>query len=127
MSVHKIVSQQAHATVANCFFESALRDNRAFSYCERLTSIVIPDSVTSIGQWAFFYCEKLESVSIGKGVESIGYQAFHYCGRLASVTFKNPDGWMAGGSAFSAAELSDPATAAEYLRGKYCDYIWLRS
>ena len=88
---------------------------------------MIPDSVTSIGQWAFFYCEKLESVSIGKGVESIGNEAFSYCYRLASVTFKNPDGWMAGGSAFSAAELSDPVTAARYLRDKYCDYAWSRS
>ena len=39
MSVHKIVSQQAHATVANCFFESALRDNRAFAACYSLQTI----------------------------------------------------------------------------------------
>ena len=100
--------------------------NEAFCGCRSLTSIIIPDGVESIGNEVFSYCSSLESVSIGKGVESIGYQAFHYCGSLASVTFKNPDGWMAGGSAFSAAELSDPATAAEYLRDTYCDYIWSR-
>lgn len=80
-----------------------------------------------LSKGAFYKCSSLESVSIGKGVESIGNEAFSYCYRLTSVTFKNPDGWMAGGSAFSAAELSDPATAAEYLRYKYCDYIWSRS
>ena len=101
--------------------------NEAFCGCRSLTSIIIPDGVESIGNEVFSYCSSLESVSIGKGVESIGYQAFHYCGSLASVTFKNPDGWMANGSAFSAAELSNPATAAEYLRDKYCDYIWSRS
>ena len=102
--------------------------NEAFCGCRSLTSIIIPDGVESIGNEVFSYCSSLESVSIGKGVESIGYQAFHYCGSLASVTFKNPDGWMAGGvMLLSAAELSDPATAAEYLRDKYCDYIWSRS
>ena len=77
---------------------------------------------------AFYKCSSLANVSIGKGVESIGNEAFSYCYRLTSVTFKNPDGWMAGGvMLISAAELSDPATAAEYLRYKYCDYIWWRS
>ena len=99
----------------------------AFYGCSKLISIEIPDSVASIGDYAFFGCSSLENVSIGKGVESIGYQAFAGCSSLTSVTFKNPDGWMAGGSAFSAAELSDPATAAEYLSDKYCDCIWSRS
>ena len=99
-----------------------------FAECDNLKNIIIFDNVRKIDMGAFYKCSSLESVSIGKGVESIGYQAFHYCGSLTSVTFKNPDGWMAGGvMLISAAELSDPATAAEYLRDKYCDYIWSRS
>ena len=98
-----------------------------FAECDNLKNIIISDNVRKIDMGAFYKCSSLESVSIGKGVESIGYQAFAGCGSLTSVTFKNHDGWMAGGSAFSAAELSDPATAAEYLRDKYCDYIWSRS
>ena len=88
---------------------------------------MIPDGVTRIGDSAFSGCERLISIEIPDSVASIGYQAFHYCGSLTSVTFKNPDGWMANGTALSAAELSDPVTAAWYLRDKYCDYIWSRS
>ena len=99
----------------------------AFFNCIGLTSIVIPDSVTWIGDHAFSHCYSLASIVIPDSVTSIGYGAFSGCRSLTSVTFKNPDGWMAGGTALSAAELSDPATAAEYLRDKYCDYTWSRS
>lgn len=47
--------------------------------------IVIPDGVTSIGDWVLFGCD-LTSVSIGKGVTSIGEMEFSGCGSLASVT-----------------------------------------
>ncbi len=54
----------------------------AFEYCRGLTSIVIPDSVTSIGDRAFFYCTGLTSVTIGDSVTSIGYEAFEGCTNL---------------------------------------------
>ena len=59
MSVHKIVSQQAHATVANCFFESALRDNRAFGFCQNLEYVIIPKSCEYVGDYAFNGIENL--------------------------------------------------------------------
>ena len=89
MSVHKIVSQQAHATVANCFFESALRDNRAFRNCSDLASVTIPDSVTSIGNLAFFGCSGLTSVTIPVSVTSIGDYAFYYCESLTDIVIPN--------------------------------------
>lgn len=46
---------------------------------EELTSIVIPDNVTSIGKRAFRYCDKLMSATIGDGVISIGEGAFNEC------------------------------------------------
>ena len=58
----------------------------AFAYCSSLASVTIPDSVTSIGGWAFFYCWSLASVSIGNGVTSIGEGAFCDCYSLTSVT-----------------------------------------
>ena len=48
----------------------------AFGYCSMLTSITIPDNVTSIGDSAFRYCDGLTSVTIPDSVTSIGFGAF---------------------------------------------------
>ena len=60
---------------------------RAFYYCEGLTTITIPDSVTSIGKYAFSQCRSLTSVTIGAGVTSIGNGALYGCKSLDVVTF----------------------------------------
>ena len=61
----------------------------AFQSCSELRSIAIPDSVTSIGASAFDTCSSLESVVIGNGVTSIGNYAFYDCQNLTSVTIGN--------------------------------------
>ncbi len=61
----------------------------AFEYCRDLRSIVIPDSVTSIGRRAFSGCSALESISLPDGVTSIGYDAFGNCRSLTSITIPN--------------------------------------
>ncbi len=53
---------------------------RAFAECPGLTSVTIPDSVTSIDGYAFFCCSSLTSVRIGSGVISIGDDAFYSTG-----------------------------------------------
>ena len=58
----------------------------AFSYCTSLTSITIPDSVTSIGEQAFQNCTSLTSITIPDSVTSIGKYAFKYCTSLTSIT-----------------------------------------
>ncbi len=61
----------------------------AFSGCTGLTSITIPDSVTSIGSSAFSGCTGLTSITIPDSVTSIGSSAFSGCTGLASITIPN--------------------------------------
>ena len=57
----------------------------AFSGCTGLTSVSIPNSVTEIGDRAFYGCSGLTSVTIPNSVTSIGYSAFFGCSGLTSV------------------------------------------
>jgi hypothetical protein len=58
----------------------------AFYYCSSLTSITLPEGVTSIGDYAFNYCRSLTSITLPEGVTSIGDYAFYCCSSLTSVT-----------------------------------------
>ena len=57
----------------------------AFFHCTGLTSITIPDSITSIRDGAFCQCSSLTSITIPDGVNTIGNYAFDGCSNLASV------------------------------------------
>ncbi len=61
----------------------------AFSGCSGLTSITIPNSVTSIGSWAFDGCSALTSITIPNSVTEIASYAFYYCSGLTSITIPN--------------------------------------
>ena len=63
--------------------------NQTFYRCSGLTSIDIPDSVTSIGSSAFTYCYSLSSCTIGSRVTSINEYTFQNCTGLTSIDIPN--------------------------------------
>ena len=58
----------------------------AFHTCTGLTSVTFPNSVTSIGNYTFYKCSGLTSVTIPNSVTNIGTFAFQNCSSLTSVT-----------------------------------------
>ena len=85
----------------------------AFAYCDSLTSIEIPDSVTSIGEHAFSGCSGLTSVVIGNSVTSIGYYAFYTCYSLTSVYITDIEAW------FNISFANDSANPLYYAKNLY--------
>ena len=95
--------------------------------------LVIPNGVTSISNYAFDGCTGLTSVTIPDSVTSIGNNAFRDCSSLTSVTFENTTGWYytssstaTSGTLLSSSSLSNPSTAAEWLRSTFYNYYWKR-
>ncbi len=72
----------------------------AFRFCSNLTSINIPESVTSIGSEAFCGCSSLTSINIPNSVTEIGVDAFLFCSNLTSINIPNSVTKI-GGGAFS--------------------------
>ena len=71
----------------------------AFSRCEKMDSLTINDATTSIGSWAFDECYKLTTLSLGKNITTIGDYAFLDCHTLDNVTIP-PSVTSIGKSAF---------------------------
>lgn len=78
----------------------------AFQGCSGLTSITIPNSVTSIGYLAFGYCNGLTSITIPNSVTSIGNYAFSYCSDLMSITIPNSVSYIGDAAFFCCRNLS---------------------
>ncbi len=83
VTISSTISYQSTTYIVKNIGESA------FSGCSNLTSVTIPNSVTSIDSEAFSGCRNLTSVTIPNSVTSIGYNAFYDCWGLSSVTIPN--------------------------------------
>ena len=101
----------------------------AFAGCSELTSVVIGNNVTTL-DWTFEGCTSLTNVVIGENVTIIAPGSFMGC-NLTSVTFRNTEGWFipsdpnaTSGTPLSSEDLSNPSTAATYLRSTYGFDYW---
>lgn len=57
----------------------------AFAYCVKITSIKIPSCVTNLEGYVFSGCEELGTVTFQEGLTSIGEHAFYGCNKLKSI------------------------------------------
>ncbi len=93
----------------------------AFEDCRSLESIIIPDGVIKIGMFAFSGCTSLKSITIPDSVMSIGYRAFYGCSSLKSITI--PDSVIKIGiSAFSDCSSLESITLPDTLTNMSCDF-----
>ena len=82
-----------------------------FNSCSSIKSVIIENSVTSIGDYAFDGCSSLTSVTIPDSVTSIGDGAFFGCSSLASVTIPDSVTSIGNYASVSYTHLTLPTTA----------------
>ena len=83
-------TKMTDAVISDCVTGITYNDssyNGVFSDCYSLTSVTIPNSVTSIGAFAFQNCSRLANITLPSDLDYIGGYAFNLCGGLSSITF----------------------------------------
>ena len=98
----------------------------AFSMCENLTSIMLPNSVQRLNGGVFAKCSHLEHVVLGSNIQFIGGYAFNECEALQTVTFMTTVPPPEGGNSFNncndSLRLIVPCGAREAYEGFY-EYV----
>lgn len=64
---------------------TSIGDRAFYLFCQDLTTVILPNTITSIGNRAFSYCTGLESISLGNGVTTINTMAFAACSTLTAI------------------------------------------
>ncbi|ENA1751890.1 leucine-rich repeat domain-containing protein [Flavobacterium psychrophilum] len=100
----------------------------AFYNCTRLISISIPNSVTHIEDSTFSYCSGLISITIPNSVDGIGNAAFSYCTGLRSITIPNSmtsigNGTFSHCSSLTSVIIPNSVTSIGYAAFSYCSRL----
>lgn len=84
---YKCKGTAADVTIPSCYKGKPVTTiGHAAFFNSAVTSVTIPDSVTSISDDAFVNCPQLTNISIPNSVTHIGFSAFHSCRSLKSIT-----------------------------------------
>lgn len=86
--LHVSEDNEQYSVIDNVLYN---KDATVLEWCPPAKSgaFVIPNSVTTIADWAFGYCDKITSIEIPEGVTTIGNAAFFGCSALTSVVMPN--------------------------------------
>ena len=81
--------------------------NNAFTGCEKLQTLKLPDTLQTIGSGAFYNCASLTELSIPDSVSEIGSYAFAYCFALDKVKLPTKLTTLLGATFYYDYELSE--------------------
>ena len=85
----------------------------AFKFCHNLTSINIPNSVMGIGEYAFFDCDSLSSITLPNKLETIRNNCFFSCNNLVTVIIPNSVTKIENYALYGCSSLTDVFCYAE--------------
>lgn len=82
---------QAPKSIAACYIQEGTRIvcNHAFSECQSLENLILPEGLTHIGDSAFSVCKSLQGLFLPKTLIHIGDNAFSWCLALKYLVFQN--------------------------------------
>ncbi len=124
-TIKKVVIEDGVTSIANDAFHGGISDDY-----DMLTSVELPDTLTSIGELAFCNCTALTSVEIPASVTTIGEGVFKDCTKLQTVTI--PSGSALAGiseqafygcEALQGIEIPDSVTAIGPQAFNFCDNL----
>lgn len=83
------VRPYASVTLGGVTYATRAIAPKAFSVCKKMRSIVIPQSVTSIGYLSFNYCSNLTDIVLHDAIKEIGHTCFKECTSLTEIIIPN--------------------------------------